>query len=29
MPHPRMQDRAFVLGPMMDICPDWVHPVIQ
>lgn len=29
LPHPRMQDRAFVLGPMMDICPDWVHPVIQ
>jgi 2-amino-4-hydroxy-6-hydroxymethyldihydropteridine diphosphokinase len=28
-PHPRMQDRAFVLGPMMEICPDWVHPVIQ
>ena len=29
LPHPRMHDRAFVLGPMMDICPDWVHPVIQ
>ena len=29
LPHPRMQDRAFVLGPMMDICPDWVHPIIQ
>ena len=29
LPHPRMQDRAFVLGPMMDICPNWVHPVIQ
>ena len=29
LPHPRMQDRAFVLGPMMDICRDWVHPVIQ
>jgi len=29
LPHPRMQDRAFVLGPMMEICPDWVHPVIQ
>ena len=29
LPHPRMQDRAFVLAPMMDLCPDWVHPVIQ
>ena len=29
LPHPRMQDRAFVLGPMMDVCRDWVHPVIQ
>ena len=29
LPHPRLQDRAFVLGPMIDICPDWVHPVIQ
>jgi 2-amino-4-hydroxy-6-hydroxymethyldihydropteridine diphosphokinase len=29
LPHPRMQDRAFVLGPLMDIWPDWFHPVIQ
>ena len=27
VPHPRLQDRAFVLGPMADIVPDWHHPV--
>jgi len=29
LPHPRMQERAFVLGPLMDVCPSWIHPVIN
>lgn len=28
LPHPRLQDRAFVLIPMYDVAPDWVHPVL-
>lgn len=28
LPHPRLQDRAFVLVPMADIAPNWRHPVL-
>jgi 2-amino-4-hydroxy-6-hydroxymethyldihydropteridine diphosphokinase len=27
LPHPRLQDRAFVLVPAAEIVPDWMHPL--
>lgn len=27
LPHPRSAERLFVMGPLAQILPDWVHPV--
>ena len=29
LPHPRLQDRAFVLKPLMEFAADWIHPVLN
>ena len=26
LPHPRAAERLFVMGPMAEIAPEWVHP---
>ena len=29
LPHPRMHLRRFVLEPMMEVAPRWVHPLLR
>jgi 2-amino-4-hydroxy-6-hydroxymethyldihydropteridine diphosphokinase len=29
VPHPRAHLRAFVLAPLVDVAPDWMHPVLR
>jgi 2-amino-4-hydroxy-6-hydroxymethyldihydropteridine diphosphokinase len=28
LPHPRLQERAFVMVPLAEIAPEWRHPVL-
>ena len=29
LPHPRAHERGFVIYPLADIAPDWMHPVLK
>ena len=28
LPHPRAHDRRFVMGPLAEIAPGWMHPLL-
>ena len=28
LPHPRMEQRLFVMAPLAELWPDWLHPVL-
>jgi len=29
LPHPQLELRPFVLRPLLDIAPNWRHPVLK
>jgi 2-amino-4-hydroxy-6-hydroxymethyldihydropteridine diphosphokinase len=29
LPHPQIENRPFVLKPLLDVAPDWRHPVLK
>ena len=29
LPHPEIQNRAFVLVPMAELQPDFIHPILK
>lgn len=29
LPHPHLHERLFVLEPLVEVAPEWVHPVLK